>query len=46
MKRRGGKDTREEEGKIERRRGRETREDEEKIEENRRQGYKRRGRKD
>ncbi len=46
MKRRGGRDTREEVERLKRRGGKDTREEEGKIEENRRQGYKRRGRKD
>ncbi len=46
MKRRGGKDTKEEEERLKRRGDKNTKEEEGKIEEKRRQGYKRRGRKD
>ncbi len=46
MKSRGGKDTREEEGKIEEKRRQGYKKRVRKIEEKRRQGYKRRGRKD
>jgi hypothetical protein len=46
LKSRGGKDTREEEGRLKRRGGKDSRKEEGKIAEKKRQGYKRRGRKD